>query len=368
MKRHLLKLWLAFAAALGVIAYLSPAPDRVTDRAVYERTGNELVVVDCADLHCFRVLVPWLIGPLPGSPDAKWKTYAVLSNATAAIAVLALALAWALPMRAAVMAAALSAFGFGALYTLHDTFTSDPLMFALGPILVLLLVRDRFAVAALVSSIGVLAKEFAAAPVYVFTAASMFQGKCPAAWRSLAAANGALIVWLLLQFTLMLRFNYGYGDNPSTHLMSGGYLAKWLSEQSARGAATAMFNEFGVLWLLAPIGWFLAPAAVRTLALTSIPVAMIFGYVQQPDRALWNFHFVVTPLSALVLARLPQAAAWAAIGMFAFANLRVGAQLTFVPAARVALALSVLIATGAMAWSWFTGRFTLAAARPAASA
>ena len=367
MKPPLLIVWLAIAAALAAIALLSPAPNRVTDRAVYERTAEELVVIDCADLHCFRVLVPWLLGPLPGSSIAKWKAYAVIANATAAIAVLMLSVAWSLPVRAAMMAAMLSAFGFGALYTLHDVFTSDPLMFALGPLLVWLMIGERYAIAALVASIGVLAKEFAAAPVYVFSAASMLQRKFPHAWRALAAANCALIVWLLLQFTLMLRFNYGYGDNPSTHLMSGGYLAKWLSEQSARGAATAMFNEFGVLWLLAPIGLFLAPAAVRVFALASIPVALVFGYVQQPDRALWNFHFVVTPLSAIVLARLPQAAAWTVIGLFAFANLRVGAQLMFVPAARVALALSVLVAVAAMAWSWSRGQFAIAAPRQASA-
>jgi len=232
-------LWLVFAATLAAIAYLSPEPDRVTDRRMYEATAQQYVIPDCGDLHCFRVLMPWVLGSVPGPSLPKWKSYAVLANATAAIVVLALSLAWALPARAAVMAATLSAFGFGALYTLHDVFTSDPLMFALGPALVLLLLRERFAIAAAMASVGVLAKEFAAAPLYVFYAASMLQRRLPTAWRSLAAANCALIVWLLLQFTLMLRFNYGYGDNPSTHLGSGGYLAKWLSEQSARGAVIA---------------------------------------------------------------------------------------------------------------------------------
>ena len=353
-------LWLAFVAALGSIAYLSPAPDRATDRAVYEATAEHFVVPDCADLHCFRVLMPWVLGAVPGPALPKWKAYAVLANATAAVVVLALALAWALPPRAAIMAATLSALGFGSLYTLHDVFTSDPLMFALGPLLVLLLLRDRFAIAAAVASAGVLAKEFAAAPVYVFSAASMLLRRMPAAWKALAAANCALIVWLLLQFTLMLRLNYGYGDNPSTHLASGGYLAKWLSEQSARGAASAMFNEFGVLWLLAPLGWFLATPALRVFAFASLPVALLFGYVQQPDRALWNFHFVVTPLASLVLHRLPAIAAWATIAAFAIANLRVGAQLMFVPAARAALAASVVIAVCGMLWAWRNGRFALA--------
>jgi len=327
-------------------------------------TAAEYIVTDCADLHCFRVLMPWVLGAMPGPSLPKWKAYAVLANATAALAVMALALAWALPLRAAVMAATLSAFGFGSLYTLHDVFTSDPLMFTLGPIGVLLLMRERFAVAAAVASIGVLAKEFAAAPLYVFSAAAMLQRRFPPAWRALAAANCALIVWLLLQLTLMLRFNYGYGDNPSTHLASGGYLAKWLAEQSPRGAITAMFNEFGVLWLLAPIGLFLATPAIRAFALASIPVALVFGYVQQPDRALWNFHFVVTPLASLVLHRLPAIAAWATIAAFAVANLRVGAQLMFVPAARGALAVSVVIAAGATMWAWSTGRLTMPRAMP----
>jgi len=355
-------LWLVFAATLAAIAYLSPEPDRVTDRRMYEATAQQYVIPDCGDLHCFRVLMPWVLGSVPGPSLPKWKSYAVLANATAAIVVLALSLAWALPARAAVMAATLSAFGFGALYTLHDVFTSDPLMFALGPALVLLLLRERFAIAAAMASVGVLAKEFAAAPLYVFYAASMWQRRLPTAWRSLAAANCALIVWLLLQFTLMLRFNYGYGDNPSTHLGSGGYLAKWLSEQSARGAVIAMFNEFGVLWLLAPIGLFFATPALRAFALASVPVALLFGYVQQPDRALWNFHFVVTPLAALVLSRLPAAAAWGTIVLFAIANLRVGAQLMFVPAARMALFGSVALAAAAMTWAWMNGRFTLSSA------
>jgi hypothetical protein len=354
------RLLLIFMVALGVIAYLAPEPAQLTDRAIYERTAREFIIPDCADLHCFRVLVPAVIGSLPGPSLPKWKAYAVAANAAAAILVLTLALAWLLPLRAAMMASTLSAFGFGSLYTLYDVFTADPLMFALGPLAALLLLRERFVIAAGIASIGVMAKEFAAAPLYVFAAASMLQRRFAPAWRALAAANCVLIVWLLLQFTLMLRFNYGYGDNPSTHLGSGGYLAKWLSEQSPRGAAVAMFNEFGVLWLLAPIGLMFAAPALRAFALASIPVAMVFGYVQQPDRALWNFHFVVTPLASLALHRLPAIAAWATIAAFAIANLRVGAQLPFVPAARVALALSILIPVGAMAWHWGNGRLKLA--------
>ena len=343
-------------AALAVIAMLSPEPDRLTDRAIYEATASQTIVPDCTDLHCFRVLVAWTLGSLPGPSLIKWKTYAVAANACAALAVLALSRAWGLSSRAALMAALLSAFGFGSLYTLHDVFTSDPLMFALGPFVVWLLWHERLAVAAAVASIGVLAKEFVAAPLYVFAAVAFVEHRRTLAWRTLAAANCALITWLLLQLVLMLRFNYGYGDNSSTHLLSGGYLGTWLSKQSAAGAVSAMVNEFGVLWLLAPLGLLIAPRPIQMFALASIPVALVFGYVQQPDRALWNFHFLVTPLAALVLQRLHPAIAWTTVAAFAFANLRLGAQLPMVPAARFALVLSVLLAGAGMLMAWRAGQ------------
>lgn len=344
---------------LAVIAALSPEPDRLTDRTVYEAAATLTIIPDCSDLHCFRVLVPWIIGAVPGPSLVKWKSYAVLANAAAAIAVFALSRAWGLSSRAALMAALLSAFGFGSLYTLHDVFTADPLMFALGPVVTLLLMQERIAVAGAIATIGVLAKEFVAAPLYIAAVVAFVERSRPLAWRVLAAANCALIAWLLLQLTLMLRFNYGYDDNPSTHLLSGGYLATWLAKQGARGVLSAMFNEFGTMWLLAPIGLLLAPRPMRTFALASLPVAAIFGYVQQPDRALWNFHFLVTPLAAIVLARLSPAIAWATVVFFALANLRVGAQLTMVPAARFALLLSVVLSLTGIVLAWRAGHLRL---------
>ena len=73
-------------------------------------------------------------------------------------------------------------------------------------------------------------------------------------------------------------------------------------------------------------------------------------YVQQPDRALWNFHFLVTPLAAVALDSASIAIAALTVGAFAVANLRVGAQLMFVPAARFALAASVVFAIVALVW------------------
>lgn len=341
---------------LGAIAWWSPAPDRVTDRGVYEATAARGIVPDCSDLHCFRVLVAWTLGSLPGASALKWTIYAVVAIAAAAVAVFLLALAFGLRRRAALIAALLSAFGFGSLYTLHDPFTSDPLMYALAPLVTWLLLRDRLVIAGGLATVGVLAKEFVVAPVYMFAAVALAERRWLRAGRVLIVANTAFLVWLGLQFTLILGYNYGYGDNPSTHLLGGGYLFYWLEQQSPRGAFSALFNEFGALYLLAPAGFVLAPARLRRLALAGVPVAAVFAYVQQPDRALWNLHFLVTPLAGVILDRAPAAIAWGTVATFVLANLRLGAQLPWIPAARFALAVSCVLAVMAIVAAWRTPR------------
>lgn len=334
--------------ALAVIAWASPAPDRVTDRDVYEATAARGIVRDCSDLHCFRVLVPWVLGSLPGPSIVKWKAYAVVCNATAAAGVFILTLTFGLSRRTAMLAAAASAFGFGSLYTLHDVYTSDPLMFALGPILTHELLAGRILLSGAVACVGVLAKEFAAAPVYVAAGYHAVGGRWSAALKSLVAGNAVFIVWLLFTLTLMLRFNYSWGATDSANLATGAGIGPWLQRQSTAGIASAMFNEFGVLWLLMPFGFMRAPRVLQVLTLVALPPAAVFAYVQQPDRALWNFHFLFVPLAAIVLARAPAALAWAAVAAFAIGNLRVGAQLPMAGVGRAAIALSIVLGLAAM--------------------
>jgi hypothetical protein len=350
--------FIVLVVCLGAIAFLSPRPDRVTDRDVYEASAQYRIVQDCTDLHCFRLLVPWSLGLLPGSSDLRWKSYAVVSNAAAAVLLYQLCLTLGLTLRTARFASIMSAFGFGSLYTLHDPFTADPLMYALGPLLIDALLRDRIAFAGVVGAIGVLGKEFAAVPLFIFTAFSALERRWSTAARGLVAANAAFIVWVTVQLTLMLRYNYGYGDSTSTQLLSGGVIVHWFAKLSLRGVLSAMFNEFGALYVLAPVGFVLAPVSLRRLAVVAIPAAVLFSYVQQPDRALWNFHFLIVPLGALVLDRAPGVFAWATAGAFAFANLRVGAQLTNVPAARFALGLSVVLAIGSCVMALRAGALT----------
>jgi hypothetical protein len=343
---------IAYAAALvvilGTLAWLSPQPDRVTDREIYERTAADGIVRDCNDLHCFRALVAWTLGALPGPSTFKWRSYAVVCNAAAAVMVFQLCVTFGFSTRAAWIASLLSAFGFGTLYTLHDAYTSDPLMYLLGPLMTNELLRGRVAVAGLVGAAGVFAKEFAAAPLFLFALYEALERRWPLFVRTLAAANAVLILWAIFHLTMIIRFNYGYGGTTSSRFLSGGGIGPWLQEQSVRGVVSAMFNEFGALYVLAPAGFLLAPRALKRLAIVAAPIALVFCYVQQPDRALWNFHFLVAPLGALALERAPLVLVAATLATFSLANLRVGAQLTIVPAARFALGLSVLFAIAAI--------------------
>jgi hypothetical protein len=334
--------FLVLAIVLGAIAWTSPLPQRVTDRDIYEATAAHGIVRDCSDLHCFRVLVPWLVAPFPGRSIVKWKAYAVLANGAAGVAVFALTLSLGLSRRAAWFASTASAFGFGSLYTLHDVYSSDPLMYFLGPFLTHELIVGRFALAAAVGAAGVMAKEFAAAPFYLMTLSGALERRWTEAVRAFVAGNAVFIVWFLMTLTLMLRFNYTYAGSASADLGGGANLVNWVHRQSARGIAAAMFNEFGVLYILTPVGFFLAPRRLQLLSLASLPIAAFFGYVQQPDRALWNLHFLVTPMAALVLERAPTLGALT-VGAFIVGNLRVAAQLPLPTAGKLALATSMVL-------------------------
>jgi hypothetical protein len=89
---------------------------------------------------------------------------------------------------------------------------------------------------------------------------------------------------------------------------------------------------------------WLAPRRLRLLCVASLPVAAIFCLAQQPDRALWNFHFLVVPLAGLVLERVPAPLAWTTIAAFGIGNLRVGAQLPTATLSHAAIAVSVALA------------------------
>ena len=356
----------ALLLVLSVVAALAPEPWYDTDRGLYQKLGRDIVQQDCSSLHCSRALLAAIIERLPGPSIPKWKAFAVIGNTGAAVAVAVLSIQLGLSPHAAVKAMWLSGLGFGGLFTLFDPYSADPLMFALGPVLTSLLLRGRLKTAGVISAVGVLAKEFAAAPLWIWAAAAVLAQRWFDALKTGTVAFAVTTLWLVWQVGLVVGLNYSYGGNPSADILGGGYIWHWFDEVGPRVAVGALLTEYGPLYVLIPAGFLLAPQPLKRLALASLPALAAFIYVQQPDRALWNFHFLVTPLAAVVLDRAPTGWVLALFGTFALANLRLAAQLQFLPAARYALALSMLIAVGLAVTAW-RGRHRIKATTPSLS-
>lgn len=212
------------------------------------------------------------------------------------------------------------------------------------------------------AAIGVVAKEFVLIPLAMVALIDAWTGKWRQAARAVAAAAIGFAVWMGLNAFLRLQFGYSYGPNHSPRLLAGSFLAIWLHNMQPSDALIAILNEFGAVYLLIPIGWFRAPAKLRQLAVAALPFVLALCYVQQPDRALWNFHFVAGPLAAVVLETMPNPFVGIFLGLYAVANLRVGAQIDFVPQARYLFAIGAVLALFAI------GRMLTARPRPAAAA
>jgi hypothetical protein len=249
-----------------------------------------------------------------------------------------------LSVRGSTIAGALTAFASGPFGALWQPYQSDPLMFWLSPIVLRWALQDRVLRAGAVASVGVLAKEFIVVPLAIAGIVDASQRRWRQAFRAAAAGAIACAVWVALQLTLRLRFGYSFGSNLSPRVLQGSYLLFWLGQMSPRGALSAMFNEFGPVWLLFPLGWMAASRDLRRVAVAALPIAAVYAYLQQPDRALWNFNFVTSPLAALVLETMSPAFVWAFVAVYAFANLKVGAEVSFVPHARFAYAVGSAMA------------------------
>ena len=350
-------------AVLGGIASLTPTPIYPTDMDLYDRIGREWFIRRCDELHCSRVLMPWLLGLLPGASVIKWKIASVLLEAGAALAMERWVLRLGAPARAASQVMWLTALGSGSLYTLYDPHTADALMHLLGPSLMLLLFNAQLAAAIVIAVVGVFGKEFAAVPLFV-AAVTWFQQRQWAEMRS--ATIGFLLVagvWVAWMLTLRTVFDYNYGKSSSADLMGGGFLFYWLARLPISTIVGSLVMTLSGLWILWPAGLVAGPRVLTQLTLSALPCILVWCYVQQPDRAIWNFGFVVMPAAAVILANTAPMVGWGLVAAHAMINLRFGAQLTFVPPARFALALAVGLAVLAVSQVGLRHRHRLAGLR-----
>lgn len=348
--------FLTIVLVLGAIAAVGNTPQS-SDRDIYQAIGRQLIVLDCHDVHCYRLLPAPFIEPLPGPSLLKWRLYAVLTNAAAAVALGRLCLVLGLSARASMFATWIAAVGFGPMQSVLDPYTSDPVMYLLAPLMMADLLADRSVRAGLMGSLGVLAKEFAAAPLWIFTLLSALRRRWDTAMRAALAATTATLVWFALQTTLMMLYNYSYGSNPSVgRLLDGGYFKVWMAALGWPRGLAALFMTFGPLFVLMPAGFMRTDRTLRLLAAASVPAMAAFVYVQQPDRALWNFHFVAIPIAILALEALPDRLCWLFVAAFGVANLKLGESQPITVSLVRGVMLVVSLAIAAMAVSSASGR------------
>jgi hypothetical protein len=337
----------ALAAFLSVVAAVAPRPWFLTDESAYEATAHQIFVPDCSNLQCGRLLAPWIVGRLPGPPLFRWRFFAVVATTGAALALSHFCLAAGLTPRSARFAAWLVALGFGPLLAVFNPYTPDPLMYFLGPVVMTALWQGRRVTAFVMAAIGVFGKEVAAAPLWIFSLFALLRGQWGSALRVFAMAFGATLIWAWLQLWLVIEFNYSYASSKSADLLHGGDAVIWWGELGLRGGVLALAASLGALLLLMPSGWARATRDLRLTAAATLPAALVLCYVQQPDRALWNFHYAMIPLAVLALEQLPDLWCWLFIAFYGLANLRIGAQWRFLPNARYAALGSVAIAAAA---------------------
>ena len=254
---------------LAAVAFGAPAPAE-SNRDFYEHSGREVVMPGCLGGDCFRPLLPVVLERLPGSSIVKWKTYAVLANAIGAVAVWRLSLLLGLSSTAALCAMWLSALGAGTLYSLFDAYTGDPLMYMLGPVMSIWLWRGQYVRASLAGMVGIFAKEFAAAPLWIFSLFAILDRRWYAALRLMSASVLVTLVWLATHASYMALQNYAYGSTASADLLHGGFLATWLRSVQLRGAFMYLFTSFSALYLLWPVGLARCRRELRLLAVAAV--------------------------------------------------------------------------------------------------
>ena len=317
--------WIALAIAptLAVIAALAPSPWYITERDIFQQLGREFVVRDCSSLHCTRFLMSWILEQLPGPSLLKWKVYAVAGGTIAAVGAARLGRQFDLTARAAQWSAWLVALGAGVQITLFDPYGPDPFIYAITPWMLLWVVQRRIALAAAVAAAGVFAKEFAAAPLWIGAGYAILARRRELAWRSAAAAMAVTFIWVALQIAVILRFNYSYGGSPSALVFEGGNFTRWFRLLGPMQSLGALALHVVPIVALAAAAFRRAPRQLQQLAMASIPAGLALVYVQQPDRAIWNFQSVLALLAALRLETAAPAFTWAFIIGYGVSNIRV---------------------------------------------
>jgi len=335
---------LLFWVAIGVVnlalacgvAGLAPQDVGVTaDRAGYEYVEQHALAPSCPhSIFCYRVLVPTVLGQVSAPEVVRWRAFAVGANVVAGVllAGLSVAAARARPWVTGLVACVAYQMSFGAAFAVFDPFTPDAAVYAVAALFALLWWFDRPWLAMSVSLVGIFAKETVA---LVISAAALAACLLPRARRQ-PWLLAALVTWMVLgafHGVMDARFGWSEQGSASADLLGGAWLGRWLADPTLTASSRLLylFIPFGFAWLYAALGLASAPPRLRSLALASIPFTVALVYVQTPERALATASYVVIPLTALYLGRMPWLLALAAALSNGLLTLRVALSTTWLP-------------------------------------
>ncbi|MGH9386657.1 MAG: hypothetical protein ACRD2N_20495 [Vicinamibacterales bacterium] len=360
MKSTGLALLILNAALAAVLAAGAPSQPARSDRLEYEYAGRNGLAPNCEhDVYCYRVLVPWVLERLPGDSDTRWRVYATTFKALAgfvtAVTTAYIVGAWQAPLLATVIAQT----SFGFTLTAYDPYTPDPFVFLAAALFLLAWIRGWPWLAVVLSLVGVFAKETVVLLAGSTALAALWRWRQQPHWI-VWALQAALSCAVILGFHWVMDTYFGWGiaRNRASRFWEGSWIVIWYENMDSwRRIVFLLFIPFGFVWLFAPAGFRLAPDRLRALTLGALLPMLALNYVQNPERALGTAFFVIVPLAALFLSRVPVWLALAAALLNGLMTAKAGLSTTWLPSTSVLVIPAAASAMWALWVGWRTNRF-----------
>ncbi len=349
--------WIAIlmlnGALSGLTQLVAPAQPRLSDRQEYESVGQHPLEADCTwSVYCYRVLVPVLLEQIPLAPDSRWRWFRWSAVTAAGAIVSSTAASLGGGLSAAILVSVMVQTSFGFAFTAYDPYSAEPMVYLTSAVLAWCWMANRWAAALAIGIAGVFAKETVALMSGALALASFSERR--ENWRRWLV-QAAIVAATLLAFHGVMETYFGWGiaTNPASRFSEGSWLALWWRNNPGIGRKTFYLSmPFGFVWLYAAAGFLIAPAKLRHLAIGAALPFLALNYVQNPERALANVFFVVAPLAAVLLARVPRPVALAAVVTNGLFTARAGTASAWLPATPYLL----LPAAATAAWVWWSLR------------
>jgi hypothetical protein len=166
----------------------------------------------------------------------------------------------------------------------------------------------------------------------------------------LAAVSAGVAV---LGFHLAMNQLAGWSEvgSGSADVAGGAWLGRWLADSTLTPWARLfyLFIPFGFAWLFAVLGVWRSPERLKALATGALIVLPWLVIVQTPERALGNACFVVVPLAAIFLSRVPIGLGLVAAITNGLLTARVGLSTASLPPVPYLLVLAAIVAGATIA-------------------